>query len=297
LIRFAIFQMHDPMPEQLHKSALKATANLLTYYSFDSGNRSPDKVLDKWLTRYPLSWVRLALIESLYQGRYKAISVEQILALWQRKGEPSYHFSSDFENLVSENLPKVCFSQVPEAPKEPIGRKIGNQPIAATSVTASQRGTTGSVRPAARTPSRIPTPPKAVPPLQTTPARGVTVVNLGNTTWGIRGQESAIAKEPSKPLAPKPSSFSANLNSSNVSAQGEGGRAGLVEPALATEPRVTPQLLSSIQTQKILVVEQPEPPKAESYAGAVPILQFVPSPEKSTDFHSKLAAIAQTAVV
>jgi hypothetical protein len=282
--------MHDPMPEQLHKSALKATANLLTYYSFDSGNRPPDKVLDKWLTRYPLSWVRLALIESLYQGRYKAISVEQILALWQRKGEPSYHFGSDFENLVSENLPKVCFSQVPEAPKESVARK-GNQPIASSSVAAQQRGGSASFRPAVRTPSRIPAPPKAVPPLQTTPAHSVNVVNLGGNTREPRRPEPEIVRELSKPPAPKPFTFN---SPSAASASGS----GLVKPSVdPPTSALAPQLLSSIQAEKILVVNQPEEPRSESHSGAVPILQFVPSPEKSTDFHSKLTAIAQTAVV
>jgi hypothetical protein len=46
------------------------------------------------------------VVEALYQGRYKAISVEHLLNFWSRRGEPSFRFGSEFERLITHNLPK-----------------------------------------------------------------------------------------------------------------------------------------------------------------------------------------------
>lgn len=95
--------MHNLNPE----SAVSGPISLLKHYSFESNHQSYEKVIDSWLERFPLNWVNLALVESLYQGRYKVVSVEQILTLWQRRGKPSYHFNHDFERLVSNKLPQT----------------------------------------------------------------------------------------------------------------------------------------------------------------------------------------------
>lgn len=87
-----------------------ATENLLTYYNFQDESQSQDQLLDHWLRSYPARWVRLALIEALYQGRYKSISVELLLQLWQRRGEPIYHFNGEFETLVCHNVPQTFTS-------------------------------------------------------------------------------------------------------------------------------------------------------------------------------------------
>jgi hypothetical protein len=94
--------MTDPGNEAARKSA----DALLKHYSFDQGDLTNDQILDRWLRNYPARWVRLALVEALYQGRYKAISVEQILARWVRRGQPMHHFNDEFERLVCNNLPK-----------------------------------------------------------------------------------------------------------------------------------------------------------------------------------------------
>lgn len=89
---------------QMFAQALNAptdlTIALLTYYSFDLGGRTAKDIMQRWLNDYPAQWIHLATIEALYQGRYKALSVEQILTIWQRKGEVSYHFNHEFERLV-----------------------------------------------------------------------------------------------------------------------------------------------------------------------------------------------------
>jgi hypothetical protein len=53
---------------------------LLIHYCFDLGSYTVSELIDHWLQDYPASWVCQSVIEALYQGRYKAISVEQILA-------------------------------------------------------------------------------------------------------------------------------------------------------------------------------------------------------------------------
>lgn len=79
--------------------------DLLIRYSFDLNGAVVDRVVDSWLQRYPIQWVRLAVIEALYQGRYKAISVEQILNLWQRRGKSLYRFNHEFERIVCGRFP------------------------------------------------------------------------------------------------------------------------------------------------------------------------------------------------
>jgi hypothetical protein len=77
---------------------------LLTHYNFEIAGYTVEDLIEKWLTNYEHSWIRLAVIEALYQGRYKAISVEQILNFWQKKTTPTYHFTGEFERLICKNV-------------------------------------------------------------------------------------------------------------------------------------------------------------------------------------------------
>lgn len=79
---------------------------LLIHYGFDLDGCSPEQLIQHWFAYYPSDWVRLAVIEALYQGRYKVISVEQILAIWQRRQKPIPHFNGEFQRIVSSRLPK-----------------------------------------------------------------------------------------------------------------------------------------------------------------------------------------------
>jgi len=81
-------------------------AALLVHYGFDLGGKKAEKLAGEWLTNYPSHWLRLAVIEALYQGRYKAVSVAQILSMWQRLNQPIYHFNGEFERLVCSNFPQ-----------------------------------------------------------------------------------------------------------------------------------------------------------------------------------------------
>lgn len=95
----------------------KASANatdcavaLLTHYSFDLSGYTARELVDRWLNNYPADWINLAVIEALYRGRYKAISVQQILAAWQRRGIAFYHFNYEFERLI-------CGDNIPQRPR------------------------------------------------------------------------------------------------------------------------------------------------------------------------------------
>ncbi|MBW4515145.1 MAG: hypothetical protein KME11_07960 [Timaviella obliquedivisa GSE-PSE-MK23-08B] len=97
--------------------------DLLIRYSFDLSGYTVDRLAEYWLQRYPSDWIRLAIVEALYQGRYKAVSVEQILNLWQRRGKPLHHFSPDFERIITPRLikgragqPEVIILPTPYAP-------------------------------------------------------------------------------------------------------------------------------------------------------------------------------------
>lgn len=106
---------------ELARDAAIDAAELLTHYSFDLGGFTVERLIDYWLREYPANWLRPALVEALYQGRYKAVSVTQILTLWKRRGQPLYHFNHEFERMVCGRFPKT-----PNAPSEPItaGRSI-----------------------------------------------------------------------------------------------------------------------------------------------------------------------------
>ncbi|OUL21211.1 hypothetical protein BV372_31865 [Nostoc sp. T09] len=86
-----------------------ATA-LLTHYSFDLSGYSVSELIRRWKHHYPLEWIHIAVIEALYQGRYKAVSVQQILNFWQRRGQATYHFNMEFERLICSKFPESLTS-------------------------------------------------------------------------------------------------------------------------------------------------------------------------------------------
>lgn len=89
------------------ETPIDLAGKLLTHYSFDLGGCSANVLIEEWLKEYCDRWIYLAVIEALYQGRYKALSVEQILAIWQRKGQAYFRFNHEFERLVCGNFANV----------------------------------------------------------------------------------------------------------------------------------------------------------------------------------------------
>lgn len=120
--------MTDVTHSHIHQNIIR----LLNYYSFDAERRPMSFVVAEWMGCYPLRWILEAIIEALYQGRYKTISVEQILIIWQRRGHPLHHFNGEFERIVCGRLgDAVANGTVPlNAAKMDIGsfkdRETGN---------------------------------------------------------------------------------------------------------------------------------------------------------------------------
>jgi hypothetical protein len=108
----------QPNPENLTKRDAEA---LLQHYSFDLGNRPLQVVLAEWQAVFSLDWIKLAVIEALYLGRYKAVSVEQILRSWMRREQPLPHFSYEFEHLVCDRFPRTLLQPPTSQNVEPSG--------------------------------------------------------------------------------------------------------------------------------------------------------------------------------
>ena len=102
---------HNPkstieMREPTADSAIAYAVALLKHYAFELRGYTAEELVNLWLRHYKANWVRLAVIEALYQGRYKAVSVEQILRVWARRGQPMYRFNHEFERLICRKLPQ-----------------------------------------------------------------------------------------------------------------------------------------------------------------------------------------------
>ncbi|MBD0386944.1 MAG: hypothetical protein ICV54_10570 [Nostoc sp. C3-bin3] len=101
---------------------------LLINYSFDLSGYTANELVERWQTQYPLNWLHLAVIEALYQGRYKAVSVQQILVFWQRRDQATYHFNMEFERMICSKFPQSLTSSpapaLPLAKKSPIVEKV-----------------------------------------------------------------------------------------------------------------------------------------------------------------------------
>lgn len=92
-------------PNSPPRSSVAQAIALLSHYGFDTKPYTAAERVGHWLDDYEASWIRFAIIEALYQGRYKSISVEHILSMWQRRGQPSHHFNGDFERIICRKLP------------------------------------------------------------------------------------------------------------------------------------------------------------------------------------------------
>ncbi|MEC4805783.1 MAG: hypothetical protein SAJ12_12170 [Jaaginema sp. PMC 1079.18] len=93
------------MNESIIQAAIAQTVALMHYYGFDLRGYTTVEQIAIWLDKYSAIWIRLATVEALYQGRYKTISVEQILLFWRRRGRPTHHFNHEFESLICRELP------------------------------------------------------------------------------------------------------------------------------------------------------------------------------------------------
>lgn len=91
------------MAPELGREAQQAIT-LIKAFSLELDQYSPESQVLYWLHHYRAPWIRDAIIEAVYQGRYKIISVDHILLLWQRRGQPVCHFTSGFEQVIAAQL-------------------------------------------------------------------------------------------------------------------------------------------------------------------------------------------------
>lgn len=77
---------------------------LLASYSFDHDGKHMDIIIENWLSSYPGKWVIAAIVEAIYQGRYKVSSVSKILESWAFRGYPTHHFDHEFADIVCKKL-------------------------------------------------------------------------------------------------------------------------------------------------------------------------------------------------
>lgn len=119
------------MKEPATDSAVAYAVALLSHYKFELRGYTPEELVNLWLEKYQANWVRLGVIEALYQGRYKAVSVEQILAVWARRGQPIFRFNHEFERLISRKLPQSLTAPL-NAESVDLSDKYSLPPLAAS---------------------------------------------------------------------------------------------------------------------------------------------------------------------
>jgi hypothetical protein len=76
----------------------------MKYYSFDLRGYKVRELIAKWTKIYPHNWLPLGVTEAIYQGRLKAVSVEQILNVWSKKGEINQSFNHEFCRLIKPDI-------------------------------------------------------------------------------------------------------------------------------------------------------------------------------------------------
>ncbi len=135
-----VVQMSVPLQQALFAGdeATIASAMALLIHYYDLAPASSRMLLNKWLQRCPADWVRAAVIEALYQGRYRAVSVEQILAFWIRRGKLTSHFNREFEAIIAVPIQQELMPQGqaaamatrprPKLPLQPTGLRVTSAP-------------------------------------------------------------------------------------------------------------------------------------------------------------------------
>lgn len=83
---------------------IRQTIILIKYYGFDLNGYKVRELIVKWTKIYPHNWLPLGVTEAIYQGRLKAISVEQILNVWLKKGCINQSFNYEFCRLIEPEM-------------------------------------------------------------------------------------------------------------------------------------------------------------------------------------------------
>jgi hypothetical protein len=79
-------------------------AIVIKTYGLALDEQQVEAILVAWFQTYDPAWIVKAIVESLYRGRYKLISVDNILKDWQRIGKPRYNFTPEYEREIFQNI-------------------------------------------------------------------------------------------------------------------------------------------------------------------------------------------------
>jgi hypothetical protein len=80
---------------------------VIKQYGLDLDGNQVDDIIMAWFQEYDPAWIMKAIVESLYRGRYKVKSVDNILKDWERRGIPLYQFTPDYEREILQSLPAM----------------------------------------------------------------------------------------------------------------------------------------------------------------------------------------------
>ncbi|WP_204139700.1 hypothetical protein [Halomicronema sp. CCY15110] len=121
----------------MKKDPALTTAIMLTHYGFDLNGGSLPLVIKEWLDLYPNKWVLAAVVEALYQGRYKASSVNRILDNWCSRGKALPNFDHDFADYFCRKIVKALLAELELYENRKNVPELANQQPASSHRTAS----------------------------------------------------------------------------------------------------------------------------------------------------------------
>jgi hypothetical protein len=78
---------------------------IIKIYGLALDEQQVEATLITWFQKYESAWILKAIVESLYRGRYKLVSVDNILKDWDRIGKPRYNFTPEYEREILQKLP------------------------------------------------------------------------------------------------------------------------------------------------------------------------------------------------
>jgi hypothetical protein len=88
---------------------------VIEIYGLELGGYQIDTLLVTWFQKYDSTWILKAIVESLYRGRYKIVSVDNILKDWHRLGKPRYNFTPEYEWEIIQNIPEPTPQQIAQS--------------------------------------------------------------------------------------------------------------------------------------------------------------------------------------
>lgn len=301
------------MTETAKDTAVASAAALLTHYSFELGGYTAEQLIDQWLRDYEASWVRLAVIEALYQGRYKAVSVAQILACWQRRGDALYHFNGDFERLVCRKFPDrftakrlswPAGSAVPAAFVSPRGGEAPLPRREQPKALAGEGEELGSPTPAPQR-DTPPEPPALTPSEDSDWLEEVRAAVIASVESAAAADSLPVERTgsppPAQPPPPPPEPPDPEFSSPTAPIPKRMGKtladlvrlaAEVSEPLLEPVPAAKTNEESSQWKPKKVPKVQYQADWSRWEAIRNPIVRFTPAVE-SSEFHAKLKAVAQ----